>query len=580
MGQLRAILNKLFSEKQYPDPNNPAVAKAIKEGREWFEREYLWKEYRWILGSRSSTCAGILTEKIYETRYPGDSWKTVVGRFHQISGRNRKFLDQLLGEVLFAGRNFAETVPWKMRIKLLLEISKVVEERYWLLVAAKQYETGQSIMEAIGETDEEVDFPLARAMHLEELNEDLLLETNKSAGDRNGFKYVPHGTFLNISPFNFPGAIPMDMACMALAMGNAFIEKSSDKSSLCGYLVYENIKIAFERLGIPHVGVINYVPGDKEVVDILLESPKITGVSFTGSSEVLLEIKKKHHYSMGREGYCGRAPLIFGAEETSGVNIVVVWNDTDLEYAAKECVKSFVGRSGQKCSSARIIMVHESVAIPFGNLLRVELLRVRYGNVLRDNADLGPVINKSADETIKTTIRWLFESGVTNSIFEKKLIPLEYSDHVRPSILEAIPHIWDDVEKALLLMNTEIFGPVATVLSVPDVGVVEQLCTLSEFALTGGYFTEDLDTAMALSKIIPAGNSYSRRKIVGAFPETEPFGGLRSRSSAAGRKRKATLLNFASMKTHSGFYGQTWDQATREEYIRQMENDGVVFSKK
>src|SRR3989338_5216167 len=136
--------------------------------------------------------------------------------------------------------------------------------------------------------------------------------------------------------------------------------KPSDKSSLCGYLVYESIVLAFQRSEIPHEGVVNYCPGGPEVVDMLLASPDIAGVSFTGSSAALDEIKRKHG-TMLRKRFHGVAPITFGSAETSGVNIVVVWNDADIPYAASECAKSFLGRSGQKCSSARIIMVHEDI---------------------------------------------------------------------------------------------------------------------------------------------------------------------------------------------------------------------------
>ena len=144
----------------------------------------------------------------------------------------------------------------------------MVEERFWLLVAAKQHETGQSLAEAIGETDEEVDFPLACGYVSPGV------PRRHTAPDSSFFGRLQRKTvcsawcFSQRVPVQFSRAIPMDMACKALAMGNAFIEKSSDKSSLCGYLVYESIVMAFERLGIPHEGVVNYAPGGPKVVDM------------------------------------------------------------------------------------------------------------------------------------------------------------------------------------------------------------------------------------------------------------------------------------------------------------------------
>src|SRR3989344_251260 len=316
MKNLRRILEKRFSEKKYPDTKDPDVAVKIIDGRREFEQTYLGSLYPWKLAERSIGLAK--RDEFYCTRCPADN--TVLAVFPRFGEDDIQNLNELLLNVRAAGLNFFKTINWKRRIELLLEISKVVEKRYWLLVAAKMYETGQSLAEAIGETDEEVDFPLAAAMYLEETHEDLLLRSPQWSGDYNGKRYMPHGTFLNIEPFNFPGAIPMDMAVKALAMGNAVIMKPSDKSSLCGYLVYESIVLAFQRSEIPHEGVVNYCPGGPEVVDMLLQSPDIAGVSFTGSSAALDEIKRKHGTRL-RKRFHGVAPLTFGSAETSGVNI-------------------------------------------------------------------------------------------------------------------------------------------------------------------------------------------------------------------------------------------------------------------
>src|SRR3989338_322061 len=385
-GKMRTLLTWRFSEKVYPNPSNEEVKKAIGRGRKEFEETYLGKTYPWILGGQ--TFLPIEDTKTYTTHHPGES-SEIIGKFQDSSCFSKSEVMVLLAKVRKAGTVFAESVPWPKRMELLCEISKVVEERFWLIVAAFQYETGQSLMEAIGEVDEKRDFPLAAALCLEEMHEDLLLPSPKFAGDYNGKRYVPHGVFLNVCPFNFHGAIPMDMACKALAMGNAIIEKSSNKSSLCGYLVYESIIEAFKRVGIPSEGVVNYAPGGPDVVDLLLSSPDIAGVSFTGSSEALRHIKTKHGTKL-RNGYCGRAPLVFGSAETSGVNIAVVWRDADVEHAAKECLKSFIGRQGQKCSSVRVIMAHKNIKQSFISALIREFGHVRYGDPLAD-ADVGPL---------------------------------------------------------------------------------------------------------------------------------------------------------------------------------------------
>ncbi|HEY4520041.1 MAG TPA: aldehyde dehydrogenase family protein [Candidatus Paceibacterota bacterium] len=572
---LRVELNKRFSSKVYPNIADPNVQEMVHRGRDDFLKLYLGRCFPWVFNGHNLHPAG---STYYATHAPFNREMT-VGRFplFRVGEIN---LPPILKDVRKAGLRFAEITSWRKRVQLLRTISEVVEERFWLLVAAKQYETGQSLAEAVGETDEEVDFPLAVAMYLEELHGEKLSPSSSGSGQHNGKSYVPHGIFLNICPFNFPGAIPMDMACKALAMGNAFIEKSSDKSSLCGYLVYESIKIAFERMGIDHRGVVNYAPGGAEIVDRLLASPDIAGVSFTGSSEALRQIKEKHRCVL-RNGFVGKAPLRFGSEETSGVNIVVVWKDTDLAYAAKECVKSFVGRSGQKCSSARVIMVHEQAKDTFMEHMKREVSNVRFGNVL-EGADLGPVITMEAGERILKTIVELTDSKVVSPQSYTKLT-FEHSetmDAILPRILFAEKEVHESESLAVKLMNTEIFGPVTTMVSVPDMAAVKRLCKLSNFALTGSCFTEDMDVLIAMTRIIPAGNLYHNRKCTGALVESECFGGLRSASSPSGIKGKAALALFGSMQTVSGFYGSSWSKEKRQEFVRRMEDElGVVFSK-
>lgn len=591
MGELRTRFSEQSSTKKYPDPKDPKVAKAIEKGRKEFEEKYLGKTFPWSLGGASFMLPDC---PHYTTCNPFDR-SVKVGMFPIIT---RAMLpENAIENIQEAGLRFFNTVPPKRRVQLLCEISKVVSERFWLFVAAMQYETGQSLAEAVGEMDEAVDFPCANAMYFEELNEETLSPTPGSAGQYNGKRYVPHGVFLNICPFNFPVAIPLDMACKALAMGNAFIEKSSDKSSLCGYLMYECIVIAFERLKIPHAGVVNYAPGGPEVAHMLLGSPDIAGVSFTGSSQALREIKEKHGMVL-RNTYGGRAALVFGSAETSGVNPIVVWSDADIEHAAKECAKSFLGRQGQKCSSVRVIMVHASVKDAFAASLEKELGAVRYGNVLY-GADIGPVITPEAGERIWDTMEELFRAGVIERQFSKKVlnggavvkenaspgaIRALYKGReqiIAPTILYASSRVSTDEACARKLMNTEIFGPVVTIVAVSSLDDVRRLRSLSDFALTSSRFTADIGISIALAKILRTGNMYENRKCTGALVESECFGGLLSASSPSGMKGREALARFGSLQTFSGSCHASVNKKMKARYDELMEEElGVGFSKK
>jgi acyl-CoA reductase-like NAD-dependent aldehyde dehydrogenase len=562
-----------FSQKVYPNPGDPAVKANIEKGMKDFEANYLGQTYPYILAGESIYPDAISGE--YVTRDPNDP-DTIVGHFRSFT---HEFALQLYGEflptILAAGRKFHETVSWQDRVRLLAMISEVAQERFWLLCAAKAYETGQSIAEQIGETDEEVDFPLANAVNLERMHCEKLIASPEFSGDYNGKRYVHHGVFANFSPFNFPGAIPMDMATKALAMGNAFIEKSSDKASLCGYLVFETIKIAFERCGIDWRGVVNYMPGGADVASALLLSPDIAGLSFTGSTAVLKHIRETYG-KIARNGWAGQAPLVYGSAETSGVNVFIVTKHTDVKRAAVQYVKSFIGRQGQKCSSARIAFVDGSVEVGFIMEMRRVLDEVRYGDV-KKGADMGAMITKDARDSLLRQIDVLCKDGVVSELYNKS-IQRGVGHDFAPMVLRALPHVSSQIIPTALLMNTEFFGPVSTIVPFGDLAQVRSMCAQSRFALTGAFFTDKLDEARQILSFIPAGNVYGERKCTGALVETECFGGLRSASSPSGIKGIQALALFGSMQTLSGFYPSS-EKKARRAWKQMLEAEGFVLSK-
>lgn len=570
---LRTRLTREFGGKVYPNPKDPAIIAQIEEGMREFAVHYLGHTYPWILNGESITASA---KGCFETRDPNEP-SVVIGRFPNFDA-SHMYLKSHLPRIRAAGEQFFANTPWQKRIELLLKISEVARRRFWLLCAAKAYEQGQSRPEQIGETDEEVDFPLATAMYLDELNGEKLLPTPIFAGDINGKRYVPHGVFLDIEPFNFPGAIPMDMMCKALAMGNAVISKPSPKSALSGYLVFETARIAFEELGIPWQGVINYAPGGVEVVDAILASPEVTGISFTGSTLVLNEIWEKHG-KMLRNGWAGtKAPLVCASAETSGVNTFVVLPDADSIYAAGEYVKAVVGRQGQKCSSARVAFVHDSQYDTFVRTMGERLDALVYGNI-KEGADIGAMATAHDVDKLKQQVETSWRDRCTTLLYTKSGC-VGAGHNFPPTILlakhEALSFEW----RAHKIMNTEYFGPVSTVVRYSEATEVLKLLALSQFALTGAFFTENMETFVTMLAHIPAGNLYWNRKCTGALVDSECFGGLRSASSPSGIKGKASLHLFASQQTFSGFYPKGLDRDQRRHYSSMLESQGFVLSKK
>lgn len=570
---LRTQLTREFGGKVYPNPKDPAVIEKFELGLRLFRLHYLGHTFPWILNGES---IGPSAKGCFETTDPNIP-SVVIGRFPQFDP-TYMHLQSHLPRIREAGRKFFAEVTVEKRIALLLKISEIAKSRFWLLCAAKAYEQGQSRAEQIGETDEEVDFPLANAMYLDELHGEKLLPTPSFAGDINGKRYVPHGVFLDIEPFNFPGAIPMDMMTKALAMGNAVISKPSPKSALSGFLVFDTVRTAFVELGIPWQGVINYAPGGADVVDAMLASPDIAGISFTGSTQVLNEIKAKHG-TMLRSGWAGtKAPLVCASAETSGVNTFVVLPDADPVYAAGEYVKAIVGRQGQKCSSARIAFVHDSQYSTFYGAMRDRLDALTYGDVTH-GADIGAMATEHDRDTLQRKVEASWQDKCTTLLYTK--VGCTGSGHnFPPTILLARKDAFAFEWRARAIMNTEYFGPVSTVVRYSDQKEVERILAFSQFALTGAFFTENAETFVTMLASMPAGNLYWNRKCTGALVDSECFGGLRSASSPSGIKGKASLHLFASQQTFSGFYPRGSDRASKRTFVTALESQGFILSKK
>lgn len=565
----RKTIADQLAAKTAPNFADPEVRKSIIVSRETLKRDFLGREYPHLIAGRHLLAGPDVGT--YTSVNPNDT-RMSIGRFQHFDPVHMP-LDDLLPKMRLEMRRRYQHTTVEEVIDGFVSIHELARERFWLLVAAKQYETGQSLAEAYWETDEEVDFPLAHALYLQECwKAARIMPTADICGEFNGMRLVPHGIFATISPFNFPGAIGMRMNTLALAGMNPVIEKSSDKSSLCGFLMMSIIAEGLERAGIDPALLVGFAPGPGgTMADALLSSPDVAGFSFTGSSDVYETIHEKH-WKMRRHGWGGKMRLAEGAVETSGVNVFVVWEDADPIAAARAYVMSFVGRSGQKCSSARIAMVHDRIADAFNDEARRFLSNeIVYGDILdlERPAHLGAVISGAAVQKLHDQIAALRSECIVSE-FEKPIPMRPHAYDFAPRMLFAQPYAVEARtiganRKAHTLMNTELFGPVSTVVRVRSLDDVDRLVECSEFALTGAFFTGIPDVAEHLIGIMPCGNLYVNRKCTGAFVETEDFGGLRSRSGA-GIKGMFALANFVSKQIVSGVYPHSAhpDAAARE----------------
>ena len=204
------------------------------------------------------------------------------------------------------------------------------------------------------------------------------------------------------------------------------------------------------------------------------------------------------------------------------------------------------------------------------------LNQIRYGDV-KEGADLGAMITEADRDEIVKQIEKLETERIAEMFYEKA-ITRGCGYDFPPTVLKFSG--WSSyAKKAPIIMNTELFGPVSTIITFKDIDKVEDMCRLTDFALTGSVFTRDLEMLQRVLNFIPAGNVYWNRKCTGALVEVECFGGLRSASSPNGIKGKGAMFLFGSQPTFSGFYPKDATSAYKRMASKMLKEIGFGLSK-
>ncbi|MFC4768167.1 CoA-acylating methylmalonate-semialdehyde dehydrogenase [Effusibacillus consociatus] len=256
----------------------------------------------------------------------------------------------------------------------------------------------------------------------------------------------PLGVVAGIPPFNFPLMVPMWMYPIAIAAGNTFVLKPSERTPLSSIRAAELLKEA----GLPD-GVFNIVNGAHEVVNGLLEHPDVKAISFVGSQPVAEYIYK----TAAANGK--RVQALAGAK-----NHHLVMPDTDLKRAAKTIVSSAFGCAGERCMAASVAVVVNSVADEFIQHLIDESNALKMGNGLEAGVDLGPVIRSYHLERVHDYIDRGIEAGA-NLVRDGRQ---DAADHGKGYFLG--PTIFDNANTEMVIVRDEIFAPVLSVIRVAD----------------------------------------------------------------------------------------------------------------
>jgi malonate-semialdehyde dehydrogenase (acetylating) / methylmalonate-semialdehyde dehydrogenase len=292
----------------------------------------------------------------------------------------------------------------------------------------------------------------------------------------------PLGVCAGITPFNFPAMVPMWMWPFAIAAGNTFILKPSEKVPMTPTMAARLLHEA----GLP-AGVFNLIHGDKAAVDALLSHPLVRAISFVGSTPIAKYIYK----TAAAEGK--RVQALGGAK-----NHLVVMPDAQMPKTVENIISSAFGAAGERCLAGSVLVAVGDAAEPLLKLLVEKVNEMRIGDGIEEGVGMGPLVTKEHKERVAGYIKKGVEEGA------KPLLDGR-SHNVQGDGFFLGPTIFDDVQPEMTIAREEIFGPVLSVIRVKTLEDAIKLVNTSHFGNATSIFTSSGKSAREYSARVEAG---------------------------------------------------------------------------
>lgn len=375
--------------------------------------------------------------------------------------------------------NTWQKVAVPRRARILFKYQQLLIEHKDELARLITIENGKALSEAYGEVQrgiENVEFA-AGAPTLMMGDSLSSIATDVEAAN---YRY-PIGVIGGITPFNFPMMVPCWMYPMAIACGNTFILKPSEKTPL----LMERLVELFTEAGLPK-GVFNVVYGAHDVVNGILDHPDIQAISFVGSEPV-----GEYIYKRGSE-HLKRVQALTGAK-----NHTIVLNDADLDDAVPNIIGSAFGSAGERCMATAVVAVEEGIYDDFLNKLTLAAKNIKMGNGLDDGVFLGPVIRKENQSRTFDYIAKGVAEGASLVLDGRHDIP-EEGYFVGPTILA-------DITTDMTVWKEELFAPVLSVVKVKNLKEAVETANQSRFANGACLFTFNAKAIRYFRETIDAG---------------------------------------------------------------------------
>jgi len=390
-------------------------------------------------------------------------------------------LDKAVAVAKEAYKNWRQT-PLSRRTEIMFKFRELVDQNRRKIAELITLEHGKTITDALGEVArglENVEF----ATGIPHLLKGAYSEQASRGVDVYQIRQ-PLGVVAGITPFNFPAMVPMWMFCNAIACGNTFILKPSEKDPSPSLFLAELL----QQAGLPD-GVFNVVQGDKVVVERILEHPDIKAVSFVGSTPVA-----RYIYETGCKN--GKRVQALGGAK----NHMVVMPDADIGMAADAAVSAAYGSAGERCMAISVVVaVGDKTAEELIAAIQERVPRIKVGPGLEEGVEMGPLITREHRDKVASYIENAPREGAT-VVVDGRLDPVAQSEgfFLGASLL-------DQVKPGMKCYDDEIFGPVLSVVRVKTYDEALKLINDHPYGNGTAIFTRDGGVARQFQFDVEAG---------------------------------------------------------------------------
>ncbi len=409
-------------------------------------------------------------------------WHPASGRVaRQVALASAPEVDAAVAAAKAAAPAWADWAPVR-RARVLNAFLQLLNQHRDTLAAIVTAEHGKVFTDAQGEVSRGIDIVEFACGAPQLLKGDYTDQV--SPGIDNWTLRQPLGVVAGITPFNFPCMVPLWMFPLALAAGNAFVLKPSERDPSASIFMAELLKQA----GLPD-GVFNVVQGDKVAVDALLENPEVRAISFVGSTPIAQYI-----YATGTKN--GKRVQALGGAK----NHLVVMPDADIAQAVDALVGSAYGSAGERCMAISVAVLVGDIADEIVAKVAARARTLKVLDPMDLAAEMGPIVTREARDRIEGYIALGVEEGAKLVVDGRGLkVPGLEGGFFTGGTL------FDHVTPAMRIYREEIFGPVLVCVRVPDMAAAMQLIEQHEYGNGVAVFTSDGGTAREFARRVQVG---------------------------------------------------------------------------